>query len=148
MKICPKCNCEYEDSENFCKKDGSQLVEQVIETAKIGKRCPKCGATYNEDAEFCMKCGTKLVDAIQKNVCGKCGAELPEEAVFCLKCGTKVGSSSELDLDNLEQYDLGTLIEEAERTNSAEMQYEISERLLDNYYVLTHELPLRCLPSF
>lgn len=98
MKTCPICNTEYEDDVNFCKKDGSELVEKVAEE----KKCPKCGKTYSQEAAFCMICGVKLISADDKKTCSNCGAELSDGALFCMKCGTKVESEQSDEMASIE----------------------------------------------
>ena len=89
MKICPKCNCEYEDDVNFCKKDGSRLevkAEVIV--------CPHCGKALEAGSKFCNNCG-KPVDGNEEetsvtpkvNKCPECGAENAVEAAFCGSCG-------------------------------------------------------------
>ncbi len=53
MKLCRKCNVNYDDPErNFCSKCGSTLVEVNV--------CPNCHTENSLDFAFCKKCGTKL----------------------------------------------------------------------------------------
>lgn len=59
MKICPKCNKEFPDDVNFCKYDGTKLVEKNAE-AESEKKCPKCGAPAVNGAKFCNMCGSPL----------------------------------------------------------------------------------------
>ena len=59
MKICPKCNKEFPDDVNFCKYDGTKLVEKNAKT-ESEKKCPKCGAPAVNGAKFCNMCGSPL----------------------------------------------------------------------------------------
>ena len=52
MKICPKCECEYEDVYAFCPKCGSKLFENA--------HCPKCNKIIVENYAFCPYCGHEL----------------------------------------------------------------------------------------
>ncbi len=52
MKICAKCNLEYEDKFTFCQKCGNRL--EFKEERKI---CSNCGKEIETDGEFCPFCG-------------------------------------------------------------------------------------------
>lgn len=60
MKFCLKCNLEYNDKYNFCKKCGNSL--SVVKSKKQDKVkvCPKCKLQYERNYKFCKKCGTVL----------------------------------------------------------------------------------------
>lgn len=70
MKVCPKCNKEYDDNVTFCGDCGAALVSKVAV-----KNCPSCGKQAdNPDAEYCQYCGKSLNEpAVTKDV------ELKEE---------------------------------------------------------------------
>lgn len=52
MKICAKCNLEYDDKFTFCQKCGNRL--KFKEERKI---CSNCGKEFETDGEFCPFCG-------------------------------------------------------------------------------------------
>lgn len=57
MKVCNKCNCEYDEDLNFCSKCGSELVlkPKVL-------FCASCGKLLGENADkFCPYCGYQIV---------------------------------------------------------------------------------------
>ena len=55
MKVCSKCNLEYDDKFAFCHKCGSKL--ELKEEKPV---CPSCGNEIETDGEFCPYCGTVL----------------------------------------------------------------------------------------
>jgi|GEM_PF-3841071 len=59
MKTCPTCNKEFPDDVNFCKYDGTKLVEKNAKT-ESEKKCPKCGTPAVNGAKFCHMCGSPL----------------------------------------------------------------------------------------
>lgn len=55
MKVCPKCNKEYDDEFMFCNYCGSKLqgnVENVF--------CSYCGQLVDYDSDFCSFCGKRI----------------------------------------------------------------------------------------
>ena len=60
MKVCPKCNLEYEDEFDFCSKCGYRLKDKE-------KCCQFCGKVIKTDGEFCPYCGKFLQSNIKKN---------------------------------------------------------------------------------
>lgn len=48
MLVCPQCQFENPDSNNFCQKCGTSLTYEV---------CPECGTQVTFDAEQCPSCG-------------------------------------------------------------------------------------------
>ena len=55
MPFCRKCNVEYEEGKNFCKKCGTPLSQ----TSNL-PYCMKCNLEYEEGDKFCNKCGSSL----------------------------------------------------------------------------------------
>jgi uncharacterized coiled-coil protein SlyX len=53
MKICPECSAEYDDSVNFCAKDGRSLTEKTVAQTRL---CPHCANSIPEDAASCPYC--------------------------------------------------------------------------------------------
>ncbi len=142
MKICPTCNTEYDDDVNFCKKDGSGLVEKISEE----KKCPKCGKTYPQDAVFCMICGVKLISATDKKICSNCGAELSDEALFCVKCGTKVEGEKSGEMPSIDSSALNEELVKAIVTNDENLVKELLSKgadanlNFDGFYSVTEKL--------
>jgi len=65
MVICPQCNIEHEEGEEFCKKCGKFLltVEEPLpedQHAEVKLTCPKCQLTYAK-GNYCKKCGSLLM---------------------------------------------------------------------------------------
>ena len=68
MVICPQCNIEHEEGEEFCKKCGKFLLalEDPVVEGKNGKgklSCPRCKLPY-EKGKYCRKCGSLLIQGI------------------------------------------------------------------------------------
>ena len=57
MKVCTKCNLEYDDDCMFCKKCGGNLASN-----KEKVYCQYCGKLIEEDSDFCPFCGKAFVD--------------------------------------------------------------------------------------
>ena len=55
MKICPKCNLEYDDEYMFCHHCGSEL--QIKNEQRY---CSYCGQSIDNDSDFCPFCGKSL----------------------------------------------------------------------------------------
>jgi hypothetical protein len=53
MKICPECSAQYDDSVNFCAKDGRALTEKTVAHTRL---CPHCANSITEDAATCPYC--------------------------------------------------------------------------------------------
>ncbi len=58
MKICTKCQLEFDDKYAFCDKCGGKLQE-IIDMVF----CPYCGNKIETSGEYCPFCGKLLVDA-------------------------------------------------------------------------------------
>lgn len=68
MVICPQCNIEHEEGEEFCRKCGSFLlaVEDPTpgeEKTKVKLICPRCQVLYRK-GKYCRKCGSLLMQRI------------------------------------------------------------------------------------
>ncbi len=69
MKICPRCEKTYPDTESFCETDGSALVSTGPAFAEPGAgspssgkvECPVCGGQAEPGEVICNFCGTRLV---------------------------------------------------------------------------------------
>ncbi len=70
MKICPRCEKTYPDSESFCETDGSALVstgpafaERPAGSSSSGGKveCPVCGGQAEPGEVICNFCGTRLI---------------------------------------------------------------------------------------
>ncbi len=116
MKICPKCEKQYDDSMGFCVACGTQLVDYqpVVEdtqtVASITKFCMNCNQEYSADMTFCTTCGSPLVEVqpvveetefncgettvlmSEIRTCFNCGSPLDDNASFCTACGAKADS--------------------------------------------------------
>ena len=57
MKQCPQCLVEYEDTVNFCAKEGRSLIEKSATRARL---CPYCANSIEEDATNCSYCKADL----------------------------------------------------------------------------------------
>ncbi len=57
MKQCPECLAEYEDSINFCERDGKSLVAKALPQARL---CPHCANSIDESATKCPYCKADL----------------------------------------------------------------------------------------
>ena len=62
MKICPKCQLEYDDKFAFCRKCGGQLLLK-----QERKTCNKCGHPVETNGTFCPHCGASLIGAKLSN---------------------------------------------------------------------------------
>ena len=65
MVICPQCNLEHDEGEEFCRKCGKFLLaveDPAMEDKNIkGKLiCPKCKLLYGK-GKYCRKCGSLLM---------------------------------------------------------------------------------------
>jgi len=68
MVICPQCNLEHGEGEEFCRKCGKFLlaIEDPAMEDKITKdklMCPKCKLPYGK-GKYCRKCGSLLMQGI------------------------------------------------------------------------------------
>ncbi len=68
MVICPQCNLEHDEEEEFCKKCGKFLLtlEDPVIGDKNGKgklACPRCKLPYDK-GKYCRKCGSLLTQGI------------------------------------------------------------------------------------
>jgi hypothetical protein len=57
MKQCPECLAEYEDTVNFCAKEGRSLIEKSTTRTRL---CPNCANSIEEDATNCRYCKADL----------------------------------------------------------------------------------------
>ncbi|HET8563324.1 MAG TPA: SH3 domain-containing protein [Candidatus Binatia bacterium] len=60
MKQCPECSTEYEDSVNFCAKDGRSLVAKIVTRSRL---CPQCANSVAENASQCPYCKADLTSS-------------------------------------------------------------------------------------
>ena len=65
MVICPQCNIEHEEGEEFCRKCGKFLltVEEPLsedQNAELKLTCPRCQLSYAK-GNYCRKCGSLLM---------------------------------------------------------------------------------------
>jgi ketosteroid isomerase-like protein len=65
MVICPQCNIEHEEGEEFCRKCGKFLltVEEPLsedQNAEVKFTCPRCQLSYAK-GNYCKKCGSLLM---------------------------------------------------------------------------------------
>jgi len=65
MVICPQCNIEHDEGEEFCKKCGAFLLAIDDPASGEGKTkvrllCPKCKLFYKK-GNYCRKCGSLLM---------------------------------------------------------------------------------------
>jgi len=65
MVICPQCNIEHDEGEEFCKKCGAFLLAIDDPASGEGKTkvrllCPKCQLFYKK-GNYCRKCGSLLM---------------------------------------------------------------------------------------
>lgn len=65
MVICPQCNMEHQEGEEFCRKCGKFLltVDEPLgddQNDKIKLTCPKCQLLYAK-GNYCRKCGSLLM---------------------------------------------------------------------------------------
>jgi hypothetical protein len=58
MKQCPQCLAEYEDTVNFCAKEGRSLIEKSTTRTRL---CPYCANSIEEDATNCFYCKADLL---------------------------------------------------------------------------------------
>jgi hypothetical protein len=58
MKQCPQCLAEYEDTVNFCAKEGRSLIEKSTARTRL---CPYCANSIEEDATNCSYCKADLL---------------------------------------------------------------------------------------
>ena len=49
---CPKCFCESNDNDIYCRNCGVEL--------KTEKKCPRCGQDNTLDSDYCVGCGLNL----------------------------------------------------------------------------------------
>jgi hypothetical protein len=57
MKQCPQCSAEYDDSIQFCAKDGRALVPKIVSRTRL---CPHCANSVPEDFDKCPYCKADL----------------------------------------------------------------------------------------
>jgi hypothetical protein len=60
MKRCPQCSTEYNDSINFCTKDGRSLISKTEGRTRL---CPHCANSIAEDAVKCPYCKAEFGQA-------------------------------------------------------------------------------------
>ncbi|GEM_PF-4680727 len=62
-KICPKCEMEYADDENYCEECGVKLINLFKDynyEENYTKICPKCEKRYKKNDIYCENCGINL----------------------------------------------------------------------------------------
>jgi len=57
MKICPECSAQYDDSTNFCAKDGRSLTQKIDAETRL---CPHCANSIPVDAAKCTYCKAEV----------------------------------------------------------------------------------------
>jgi hypothetical protein len=68
MVICPQCNIEHDEGEEFCRKCGAFLLAiddpaSGEEKTRVRLLCPKCQVLYKK-GNYCRKCGSLLMQGI------------------------------------------------------------------------------------
>jgi len=68
MVICPQCNIEHDEGEEFCRKCGAFLLAiddpaSGEEKTRVRLLCPKCQLFYKK-GNYCRKCGSLLMQGI------------------------------------------------------------------------------------
>jgi hypothetical protein len=58
MKQCPQCLAEYENTVNFCAKEGRSLIGKSTTGMRL---CPHCANSIEEDATNCSYCNADLL---------------------------------------------------------------------------------------
>jgi hypothetical protein len=58
MKQCPQCFADYDDTTNFCAKDGRSLMAKTQTKTRL---CPFCANSIDEDATNCPYCKADLL---------------------------------------------------------------------------------------
>lgn len=70
MKLCPQCQTEYDDTKNFCRRDGTPLemshVKEGLEFACV-EACSQCGKPMLAEERFCGHCGAKAKESSQSS---------------------------------------------------------------------------------
>jgi len=112
MVICPQCNIEHDEEEEFCRKCGKFLLtleDPAIEdkNAKGKLTCPQCKLPY-EKGKYCRKCGSLLMQGIscqemdvqplEKNLIKKWSKEwlrMSREEIELKACMTKLEAQRE-----------------------------------------------------
>ena len=98
MKICPKCNKEYDDDFIFCQCCGSDLQEkqEVIEQNKVQQKyCPYCRSKIDINSIFCSFCGKSLQ---QKNTLVQTSKDVANVNKF-----VKVNKKNSSKLENIQE---------------------------------------------
>jgi uncharacterized membrane protein YvbJ len=75
MRVCPKCNIEYEEGKKFCRKCGSFLLTEEGSTFEF----PIVESTESEKTEGSLLCGTCQEFYPKGKYCRKCGSLLVQE---------------------------------------------------------------------
>jgi len=75
MRVCPKCNIEYEEGKKFCRKCGSFLLTEEGSTFEF----PIVESTESEKTEGSLFCGTCQEFYPKGKYCRKCGSLLVQE---------------------------------------------------------------------
>jgi rRNA maturation endonuclease Nob1 len=117
MLTCPKCQIDYPEGKNFCKKCGTPLelkrevppeIEGIEKRSKVLLSCPECKIEY-EFGKFCKKCGSPLIEqtctfvreeAKPVLVCPNCKL-IFESGKFCRKCGVPLVEQISPERDEL-----------------------------------------------
>ncbi len=118
MVICPQCNIEHDEEEEFCRKCGKFLL--ILENPAIEDKnskdkltCPKCKLPY-EKGKYCRKCGSLLIQGIspqgtdvhplEKNLIKKWSKEwvrMSREEIQLKTCMTKLEAQREKISDDV-----------------------------------------------
>ncbi|MEP0869226.1 serine/threonine phosphatase [Trichocoleus desertorum AS-A10] len=62
MLVCPQCQFENSDTNNFCQKCGTSLTQKI---------CPDCGGSVPFELKQCQSCGATTATVWQAIVCGQ-----------------------------------------------------------------------------
>jgi len=68
FKTCPTCNEKRPVSENFCRKDGSRLIQ--------GGGCWRCHTTIGKEDAYCFFCGAPKDKPEQMTATTSTGVEI------------------------------------------------------------------------
>ena len=99
MRVCPKCNTEYDDEFMFCGRCGEKLqkkivvMEEATEQNNIEQKfCPYCGKEIDADSNFCPFCRRSLSEKETENNIEESikNTEIDNSDITCSKWGTFV----------------------------------------------------------
>lgn len=74
-KVCLSCGETLSDEDRFCKKCGTEVMDEVedddnddkIKEKSGASFCISCGAPLNNGDRFCQKCGSEVIDDVDNN---------------------------------------------------------------------------------